>query len=258
VVSPAASLVACAAGVPVVMHGERGMGPKRGVAVGDVLAAMGADTDAEPEQVARSIEEDGFGYMRSARFVPDLFALKELREEIALRSNLHTVEKLYNLAGASYSIIGLTHMPYLEKMLSAVKEMGFRRIMIVQGIEGNEDVPTSRPCRVFEWAGGEMQEYRLNPQEYDLMPASQEDMAGDDAAHSARVSQKVLEGEPGPQRDLICLNAGLRIYLAERASDIGEGIATARAVIDSGAARKKLDALRERARRPSGQARASV
>ena len=247
VVSPAASIVACAAGVPVVMHGERGIGPKHGIAVGDVLAELGVDADAEPEDVERGIEEDGFGYMRSARFVPDLCALRDVREEIALRTNIHTIEKLYNLAGASYSLIGLTHLPYAERMLTAVKQMGFRRIMIVQGTEGNEDVPTSRPCRVFEWAGDTTQEYRLNPQEYDLAPASQEDVAGGDAAHSARFCAAALEGEPGPRRDLVCLNAGLRIYLAGRAADIGEGIAKARAAIESGAAGDKLEALRKRA-----------
>jgi anthranilate phosphoribosyltransferase len=248
VVSPAASIVACAAGVPVVMHGEREMGPKRGVPVGDVLEALGVDVDARPEDVQRSIEEDGLGYMRSARFIPDLYALKEVREEIALRSNIHTIEKLYNLAGASYSLIGLTHLPYMEKMMEAVKQMGFRRIMMIQGIEGNEDAPTSRPCRVFEWAGGDMQEYRLDPQEYDLAPASQEEMAGGDAAYNAEVSVAAIGGEPGPLRDLVYLNAGLRIHLAERAADIGEGIAKARAAIDSGAAREKLEALRKRAR----------
>src|SRR3990172_1553754 len=101
VVSPAASIVACAAGLPVVMHGEKGLGPKHGVPVGDVLEALGVDVDAEPEEVQRSIEEVGFGYMRSARFVPELYALREVREEIALRSNIHTVENLYNLAAAA-------------------------------------------------------------------------------------------------------------------------------------------------------------
>lgn len=253
VISPAASLVACAAGVPIVMHGERGMGPKHGVPVGDVLEALGVDVDAEAEEVERSVEEDGFGYMRSARFLPDLYALREVREEIALRSNINTVEKLYNLAGASYSLIGLTHLPYLEKMLEAVTQMGFRRAMIVQGIEGNEDAPTSRPCRIFEWAAGEMREYRLEPREFGLEPASQTDLAGGDAARSAGVCLGVLEGEKGPRRDLVCLNAGLRIYLAERAADIAEGIEKARAAIDSGAAREKLEALRKRA-----QARATV
>ncbi|MDP2675457.1 MAG: anthranilate phosphoribosyltransferase [Dehalococcoidia bacterium] len=248
VISPAASLVACAAGLPVVMHGEKGLGPKHGVPVGDVLEALGVDVDAEPEEVESSIEAEGFGYMRSARFVPALYALKEVREEIALRSNIHTVEKLYNLAGAAYSLIGLTHMPYLEKMLAAATQMGFKRVMIVQGIEGNEDAPTSRPCRVFEWAGGEMREYRLEPSAYSLDAASPEEMAGGDAAYNAGACEAVLEGEAGPRRDLVCLNAGLRLYLAERAADTAEGIAQAREAIDSGAARRKLEALRERAR----------
>ncbi len=247
VVSPAACIVAAAAGVPVVMHGEKDIPPKHGVAVGDVLEALGIDIEGAPAEVERSIEETGFGFMRQRLFVPQVFALKDLREEIALRSAVNTIEKLYNLAGASYSLVGLTHLPYLEKMLEAVKQMGFRRVMIVQGIEGNEDVPTARPCRVFEWDGAEMREYRLNPAEYDLAPASPEELAGRDAAHSAEVSLRVLEGQPGPHRDLVALNAGVRIYLAQRAAGIGEGIARAREAIDSGAALAKLEALRARA-----------
>ncbi len=247
VISPAASIVAVAAGVPIVMQGEKDMPPKHGMPVGDVLEALGVDVDAEPPEVEASIEEEGFGYMRQARFVPAVFALKDLREEIALRSNIHTIEKLYNLAGASYSLIGLTHVPYLEKMLAAAKQMGFRRLMIIQGIEGNEDAPTSRPCRVFEFRDGEMREYRLNPQEYDLLPASAEDLAGGDAAYNADVLLRVLEGEVSAHRDLVVLNAGIRIYLAERAGSIGEGINRAREAIDSGAAQVKLESLRQRA-----------
>ncbi len=247
VISPAASIVAAAAGVPVVMHGEKNMPPKHGVAVGDVLQALGVDVDAEPDDVARSIEELGFGYMRSAHFLPALFAMKELREEIALRSNINTIEKLYNLAGAAYSIIGLTHLPYLEKMLEAVKQMGFRRIMIIQGIEGNEDAPTSRPCRVFEFRDGEMSEYRLNPQEYGLTPASAEELAATEVSRSADATIAALNGAAGSLRDLVVLNAGIRIYLAERAESLGEGIARARQAIDSGAARAKLEALKQRA-----------
>ena len=179
--------------------------------------------------------------------MPAVFALKELREEIALRSNIHTIEKLYNLAGAAYSLIGLTHLPYMEKMLEAAKQMGFRRMMIVQGIEGNEDAPTSRPCRLFECIEGRMEEYRLNPAEYDLQPASQEDLAGGDAAYNAAVFLQVLEGEDkGPRRDLVVFNAAIRLYLAERAASIGDGLALAREAIDSGAARGKLEALRQR------------
>ena len=247
VVSPASSIVASAAGVPVVMHGERDMGPKHGVPIGDVLGELGIDVDSTLEDVVASIEEIGLGYMRSERFVPDVFALKEVREEVALRMVFATIEKIYNLADADYSIIGLTHLPYMEKMMKAATSMGFKRIMIVQGIEGNEDVPTSRASRVFEWSGGEPREWRLEPSEYALQPATKEEMAGGDAAHNAGIATAIFDGKHGAYRDLVLLNAGLRIYLAERAGTIEDGIGKAKEAIDSGAARAKLNALRERA-----------
>lgn len=245
VVSPASALVVAAAGVPVVMHGEKGIGPKFGVPIGDVLEALGIDIDGEPEEVERSIEETGIGFMRQSRFVPQVFALRELRTEIALRTCLSTVEKIYNLAGASYSLLGLSHLPYAEKMLAAASEMGFKRVMIVQGIEGNEDAPTSRPCRAFVWERGEKRELRIDAPEYGLRPATAEEMAGGDAAENARIAGAVLSGEGGGYRDLVVLNAGIRIWLAERAEAIGEGIEKARAAIDSGAAREKLEELRK-------------
>lgn len=243
VVSPASAIVAAAAGVPVVMHGEKRIGPKFGVPIGDVLEALGIDIDVEPEGVERSIEETGVGFMRQSRFVPQVFALRELRTEIALRTCLSTVEKIYNLAGASYSLLGLSHLPYAEKMLTAASEMGFKRVMIVQGIEGNEDAPTSRPCRAFLWEKGEKRELRIDASEYGLQPATAEEMAGGDAAENARIAEAVLSGEGGGYRDLVVLNAGIRIWLAERAESIGEGIEKVRAAIDSGAAREKLEAL---------------
>jgi anthranilate phosphoribosyltransferase len=253
VVSPASAIVTAAAGVPVVMHGEKDMGPKHGVPIGDVLEALGIDTDAKPEAVERSIEQHGLGYLHSARVVPDVFALKRIREEVALRTVFATVEKIYNLAGADYSIIGLAHLPYMEKMMTAATNMGFKRIMIVQGIEGNEDAPTSRPCRVFEWNAGdeEQREWTLDAAEYGLQPATKEEMASGDAAHNAGIARHIFSGKPGAYRDLVLLNAGLRIYLTERAAGVAEGIEKAREAIDSGAAQAKLEALSSASSRPA-------
>jgi anthranilate phosphoribosyltransferase len=243
VVSPASSIVTAAAGVPVVLHGERDVGPKHGVPVGDVLAALGMDVDAEPAAVERQVREKGLGYMRQERFVPVVAAQKELREEVALRTLFATVEKIYNLGRADYSIIGLAHLPYMEKMIAAASRMGFRRVLLVQGIEGNEDAPTSRPCRAFLWEGGEPQELRIDASEYGLQPASKEEMAGGDAQHNAAIAHRILAGETGAYRDLVLLNAGVRIWLAERAATISEGIALASGAIDSGAARERLAAV---------------
>jgi anthranilate phosphoribosyltransferase len=246
VVSPASAIVAAASGVPVVMHGEKDLGPKHGVPIGDVLEALGIRVDDSPEEVERSIEEHGLGYMHQERFAPAVFALKELREEIALRSPLHTVEKICNLAGADYSVIGLAHLPYMEKMLVAASRMGFKRVLIVQGIEGNEDAPTSRPCRAFLWDGGERSDLRIDGSEYGLQAATKEEMEGGDAAFNAAVAERIFEGEAGGHRDLVLLNAGIRIWVAERAATVGEGIELARAAIDSGAAKALLEEIRRR------------
>ncbi len=250
VVSPASAIVAAAAGVPVVMHGEKDMGPKHGVPIGDVLEALGIDVDAEPDEVQRFIERAGVGYMHSARFVPYVFALRGLREQVALRTVFATIEKIYNLAGADYSIIGLAHLPYAEKMMATAAKMGFKRILILQGIEGNEDAPTSRPCRAFVWEIGKgrseigMEEIRIDASGFGLQAATKEEMAGGDAVHNAAIAERIFEGEPGAYRDLVLLNAGLRIWLAERAGSIGDGVDAARAATDSGAAKDKLRELR--------------
>jgi anthranilate phosphoribosyltransferase len=129
-------------------------------------------------------------------------------------------------------------------MLTAASQMGFKRVLILQGIEGNEDAPTSRPCRAFLWSDGERDDFKIDASEYGLQPATSEEMTGGDAQDNAAIAKQVFAGEPGAYRDLVLLNAGIRIWLAERADNIGDGIELARHAIDSGAARAKLDAVR--------------
>jgi anthranilate phosphoribosyltransferase len=246
VISPAASIVAAAAGVPVLMHGERGMGPKLGLPVGDVLTALAVDTDAVPDVVARGIETCGLGYIRQARLVPDLYALKPLREELGLRTPLHIVEKIYSPGRAPYHLIGVAHMPYLKQLAPALQPLGFRRTMVVQGIEGHEDVTTSRGARVIEIdENGSQHEWRLDPRALGLIPAGEDDLAHGDAERSATMTLEVLKRQATPaRRDLVVLNAALRIKLAGRAADMASALASARQALDSGAAYRKLEAWR--------------
>ena len=255
VASPAASIVTAACGVPVLMHGEPGMPPKHGVAVGDVLDGLGVPTDLPPEAVERSIEEVGIGYLRQSYFAPDLVAIKWLREEIALRSPLNMVEKMYDPAGAPYHLIGLTHLPYLEKLGGALAGMGFQRTAIVQGMEGNEDLPTNRGARVIEFSGegeSDRNEYRLNAAEFGLAPAKTEDTAPlqdssgrPTAERSVELTLQVLQREASAAwRDLVIFNAAFRVYLAGRASDVAAGIEQARQAIESGRAWELLERWR--------------
>ncbi len=251
VVSPASAIVVAAAGAPVVLRGEKDMGPKHGVPVGDVLEALGLVVDAEPPAVQSAIESHGLGYMRQERFVPAVYAARELREEVALRTLFASVEKIANIAAARYSVIGIAHLPYKDKMLDAAGANSFERVLVVQGIEGNEDVPTSRPCRAFLRDGDETAELTIDASEYGLEAASKEEMEGGDARHNAEIAQSIFAGQKGAYRDLIVLNAAVRLWLAERAPDIASGLDLARQTIDSGAAAEKLEALRAVAGRAS-------
>ncbi|MCH7616915.1 MAG: anthranilate phosphoribosyltransferase [Chloroflexi bacterium] len=250
VVSSASAIVVAAAGAPVVLHGEKDMGPKHGVPVGDVLEALGIDVDGEPAAVQSAIESHGLGYMRQERFVPAVYAARELREEVALRTLFATVEKIANIAAARYSIIGIAHLPYKDKMLDAAGANSFERVLVVQGIEGNEDVPTSRPCRAYLREGqpngssGKTTELTIDASQYGLEAASKEEMEGGDARHNAEIAESIFAGQKGAYRDLIALNAAVRLWLAERAPDIAAGLDLARQTIDSGAAAEKLEALR--------------
>src|SRR5581483_3149544 len=124
-------------------------GPKMGLPVGEVLGALGVATDLEPAAVKAGIEACGLGYARQARFAPALRALKPLPEELGLRTPLHMVEKIYDLANAPYHSIVVAHMPYLKQLAPTLAGLRFERTMVVQGIEGHEDVPTSRGSRVI-------------------------------------------------------------------------------------------------------------
>ncbi|HYM14202.1 MAG TPA: hypothetical protein VEZ14_01425 [Dehalococcoidia bacterium] len=245
VVSPAASIVAAAAGVPVLMHGERDIGPKRGLPIGDVIAALGVDTDLAPDAVARGIEACGLGYLRQARLVPDLHALKSFREELGLRTPLHMVEKIYGPGGAPYHLLGVAHIPYLKQLAPVLPLLGARRTMVVQGMEGHEDVATSRGARIVEIDADGESEWHLDPGAFGLTPAASEDLAPSDADRSAQMTHAVLAGSATRSAtDLVVANAALRIKLAGRAPDMVGAIDAARTALASGEAMRRLDAWR--------------
>ncbi|MCH7812064.1 MAG: anthranilate phosphoribosyltransferase [Chloroflexi bacterium] len=257
VVSPAASIVAAACGVPVLLHGEEGVPPKHGLTIGAVLDELGVPTNDAPDAVERSIEAIGIGFLRQTRFAPDLAALRRLRDEIALRSPLNMVEKMYDPAGAPYHLIGLTHLPYLDKLGGALAGMGFRKTALVQGLEGHEDLPTSRGVRVIEFSGAdraEMNEYRVKATDYGLAPAQDGDLApgGPDggrpsADRSVELTLQVLQREASAAwTDLVAFSAGFRVALTGRAADLEEGVRQAQRAIESGDGWRLLERWRKK------------
>ena len=239
------ALIAAGAGLSILLHGEKDMPVKYGVGPGDVLYALGVNPDLPPARVERLIEEAGVGYLKESRYCPALFRLRKVRTEIGLRPFLSVIEKILNPAGAQVQMVGITHGPYLDKMVEVVQGVGTKRGMIVQGIEGTQELHISKRTKVKELGQMGIRAYDVNPAELGLVSARPEELAGASAQNSARAAIKILKGEKGALRDAALLSAAVLIYLGGAAPSIKEGLDLAIESLDSGAALKRLSLLQK-------------
>jgi anthranilate phosphoribosyltransferase len=236
----AAAIVTAAAGVPVIMHSNTDLPPKYGVSTARVLEALGIPAYREPEQVAREIEQKGFGHLHASRYLHGVERLKPIRQTLFYRSFLHACEVMLNPGGAAYSLIGAAHKGFLERFARAPGERGQRRVMAVQGLDGCDELPL-RPVAVAEYADGEVSEYTLDPADYGIPPRDHH--ACETPDRTARIIEDTLGGAAEAHLDSVVYNAGVRLHLAQRAESIAAGIERAREVVASGQAAAKLNEL---------------
>lgn len=243
--SPLVGLIMSAAGCPVLLHGDEGIPAKQGIGAGPILRELGA-LELDPGGVEKCLEEIGFAYFRASRFLPRLEAIKPLRREYGLRSSLNVIEKMWNLAGAPTLAVGIYHAPYFESTGNALLKMGGGvKGFVVQGIEGFAELRISRPTKYVEVKDGALSEKFAIPADCGFSHRENWDLAeGLNPRVHAGLLGKVLEGEKGVIRDGALFNAGVKLFWAERASSIEEGIERAREALDSGKALAKLKRIR--------------
>jgi anthranilate phosphoribosyltransferase len=234
----AAALVATAAGVPVLLHGSGPMPPKTGLALVDLLDALDLPTQQPPDAVRDQIEHSGFAYLDARQFAPAIFALRDVRTEIGIRTVFNTLEKLYDLAHAPHHVIGVTHTPYIERIVGLMQGHHWPRSLIIQGLEGAAEVTTARPTRIIEVTPDTTHESRLDPQSLGLRPIDNDALkVGPDPQTHARRLRRVLEGDDtGPLRDVIALNAALIIWTTGDPSTLPDALKRAGNALDTGAA----------------------
>jgi len=240
-VSTTAALVAAAAGCAVAKHGNRSNTSRCGSA--DLLEALGVRIDLSPEQVARCIDEVGFGFMFAPRHHAAMAHVVPVRKQLGVRTIFNFLGPLTNPAGAGRQLLGVSDRHYQETIAEALVGLGSVRAMVVAGEDGLDELSISARTRVIEVAEGGTEEWFVEPGEFGLAPAELEDVAGGSPEENAAASRAVLAGEPGPHRDLALLNAGSAIYVGGRTEDLAEGVAKAAEAVDSGAARELLERL---------------
>ncbi len=239
--SVAAAIVTAAAGVPVVLHSNTGLPPKDGVTNARVLEALGIAAAREPELVEQDIERKGFGHLHASRYLHGVERLRPVRQVLFYRSFLHACEVMLNPAGAKRSLLGAAHESFIERFALAAGQRGQERVIVVQGLDGGDELPLA-PVPVADYHAGTLTRYTLAPTDFGLKEAKHHRC--ESPAETARLTEAALAGTDDAHLDAILFNSAVRIHLGGKAQTVEVGLGMAREILSSGKAMAKLRELR--------------
>jgi anthranilate phosphoribosyltransferase len=241
-ISTAAALVAAAAGAAVAKHGNRAVSSACGSA--DVLEALGFTLEQEPQRIAKSIDELGFGFLFAPSHHPAMRHAAAVRKELATRTVFNVLGPLTNPAGARAQVVGVYSPELVRTIAEVLARLGSRRAYVVHGGGGIDELSPVGPNLVAEVVDGEVLERRLDPEaELGIPRCSIDELRGGKPAENAEAIRQVFAGGNGGRRDAILLNAAGAIAAGGHAADLREGLDVARRTIDSGAAGERLELL---------------
>jgi len=239
-ISTTAALVCAAAGARVAKHGNRGFTSASGAA--DVLEALGAKLDLTPEQSTACIEQTGFVFLFAQAMHPAMRFVGPTRREIGIRTIFNSLGPLTNPAGARYQLLGVGDEAMADKVAQVLRRLGTGRALIVHSDDGLDEISLGAPTTVHEVTGTDVRTYRLTPEGAGLPHIPLEEVKTGTKDENAARLRAVLDGAETPDREYVLINAAAALFACEKAGSIPEGVELARAAIDTGAAKRVLDA----------------
>ncbi|MBK8907146.1 MAG: anthranilate phosphoribosyltransferase [Rhodospirillales bacterium] len=242
-ISTGAALVVAGCGVPVAKHGNRALSSRCGAA--DVLVALGVDIEADMALVERAIREAGIGFLMAPRHHRAMRHVAGPRVELGTRTVFNLLGPLSNPAGVTAQFSGAFAGEWIEPMAEVLGKLGSRRAWVVHGSDGLDELTTTGPSRVAELRDGVVRTFEVSPEDAGLPRVPSEALKGGDAETNAAAMRAMLGGEHGPFRDVVLYNAAAALIVADKVSDLREGVAMAGKAVDSGAARTALARLVE-------------
>ncbi len=242
-VSTTAAFVVAGAGVPVAKHGNRAATSRCGSI--DVLEALGVRVDLPVETSARILREVGIAPFFARRAYPALRHLAPVRAELGVRTLMNCVGPLINPVGVRFQLVGVYAGSLVEPLAGALGELGAERALVVHGADGLDEIATSGPTHAALLEAGRLRRLTIEPARLGLPERKIDDLKGGDAEDNAAILLAVLEGEPGPRREIVLLNAAGALWAAGRVGGLEEGLEEAARSVDRGAARERLERLVE-------------
>lgn len=243
-VSTTVAFVVSACGVKVAKHGNRSVSSICGSA--DVLEALGVNLDVTPEMVELCINEIGIGFL----FAPALHGAMKYaigpRKEIGIRTIFNILGPLTNPAGAGCQVLGVYRDDLVERLAHVLHKLGCRRGFVVHGQDGMDEITLTAPTRIAEVTPEGVCVSTVTPEDFGFRRCSMVELRGGDARGNAAIVRAILEGEKGPKRDTVLLNAAYGLVAAGRAATPTDGIVAAAEAIDAGRALRQLQRLAEK------------
>jgi anthranilate phosphoribosyltransferase len=249
-ISTCSMFVAAAGGAKVSKHGGRSVSSKSGSA--DVMETLGVSLNLSPDAIAKCIAETGIGFMFAPNHHPAMKNVAPVRKEMGVRTIFNILGPLTNPASAPNILMGVFHPDLVGIQVRALQRLGAEHALVVYGRDGMDEVSLGAATLVGELKNGEIREYEIHPEDFGMPMASNRSFKVDTPQESLALMRQVLDNQPGAARDIVVFNAGAALYAANVVPDIREGIARARQVLESGAARAKLEELVRVSKRLAG------
>ena len=240
-ISTCSMFVAAAAGARVSKHGGRSVSSKSGSA--DVLECLGININLSPQQIGNCIDAVGVGFMFAPNHHPAMKNVAPVRRELGVRTLFNILGPLTNPASAPNILMGVFHPDLVGIQIRALQRLGAEHALVVYGKDGMDEVSLGAATVVGELKNGEISEYEIHPEDFDLSMASNRALRVETPEQSRDMLLGVLDNNHGAARDIVILNAGVALYAANVADSMRAGIALAQAAIESGAAKAKLAQL---------------
>jgi anthranilate phosphoribosyltransferase len=240
-ISTAVAFVVAGCGVPVAKHGNRAASSKSGTA--DVLQTLGVNIEAAPETTARAIREAKAGFMWASHHHKAFAQVAAVRKKLGVRTIFNALGPLTNPAGARRQLMGVYDRGLVEPLAAALGELGAVHAWVVAGSDGLDELTTTGPSFVAETKNGAVSAFTVTPEEAGLKRATSNDLIGGDPAANAAALRALLDGAPGPYRDITILNAAAALIVAGKVSTLRDGAALAARSTDEGRAAKALAGL---------------
>ena len=237
-VSTASAFVVSAAGAKVAKHGNRSISSSSGSA--DVLEAAGVNLDIPPQHVKHCVDTVGVGFMFAQKHHGAMRHTIAPRREMAVRTIFNLLGPLTNPAAASHQVLGVFDKKWVEPMANVLKTLGSKHVLVVHAEDGLDEISIGSKTHIAELKNDVVTCYDINPEDFGLQRENVSQLAINTPQESLAVINAIFDGETGPARDIVVLNAGAAIYAADLAPTLANGIEQAQTLIDNGQAKQKL------------------